>query len=334
MTTFLLPAVSSQIEHRLASAVRDGLASRPKRLPPWLFYDEAGSRLFDQITELPEYYLTRTERAILAAHAERMIARATEQTGNEPAGNHSIRLRITELGAGSADKTRLLLAAAVARQGTVIYEPVDVSPSALEAARQRIEQEIAGVTVAPRVMDYTHDFEAATTADRRLVLYIGSSIGNFDPQEAAELLGRVRAGLKPGDALLLGVDLVKEETALLAAYDDAVGVTAAFNLNLLARLNRELGADFNLESFQHRAVWNAVESRIEMHLASRIAQLVRLERLDFEVDFSAGETIHTENSYKYRPEQAETMLAAAGFRPVETWTDARQWFSVCLARAE
>ena len=129
-------------------------------------------------------------------------------------------------------------------------------------------------------------------------LYIGSSIGNFDPQEAAELLGRVRAGLKPGDALLLGVDLVKEETALLAAYDDAVGVTAAFNLNLLARLNRELGADFNLESFQHRAVWNAVESRIEMHLASRIAQLVRLERLDFEVDFSAGETIHTENSYR------------------------------------
>ena len=337
MTTFPLPAISSQIEHRLASAVRDGLTARPKRLPPWLFYDQAGSRLFDEITERPEYYLTRTERAILAAHGERIIALAAQPAADRPARNDPAHLRITELGAGSADKTRLLLAAAVARQGTVVYEPVDVSASALDAARERIEREIAGVVVTPRVMDYSHQFELAPTSDRRLVLYIGSSIGNFDPGQAAALLSGIRSGLKPGDGFLLGVDLVKDEPTLLAAYDDVAGVTADFNLNLLARLNRELGADFYLESFEHRPVWNAKESRIEMHLESRIAQRVWLNRLDLDglelaVDFAAGETIHTENSYKYRPGQAEAMLAAAGFAPVETWTDAQGWFSVCLGR--
>ena len=159
-------------------------------------------------------------------------------------------------------------------------------------------------------MDYTHEFEFAPAGDRRLVLYIGSSIGNFDPWQAAELLSGVRAGLKSGDGILLGVDLVKDESTLLAAYDDVAGVTAEFNLNLLARLNRELGADFDLESFEHRAMWNARESRIEMHLESRIAQQVWIEGLELTVDFAAGETIHTENSYKYRPEQAEAMLAA------------------------
>ncbi len=304
----------------------EGLAARPKRLPPWLFYDEAGSRLFEAITELPEYYLTRTERGILAAHAGEMIARAAE--------GH--RLRIAELGAGSADKTRLLLAAAVARQGTVLYEPVDVSASALEAARERIEREIAGVTVAPRVEDYTDALvlEPAGAGERRLVLYIGSSIGNFEPCEAERLLERVRAGLAPGDGLLLGVDLVKDEATLLAAYDDAAGVTAAFNLNLLARLNRELGAEFDLAEFEHRALWNGAESRIEMHLESRTAQRVRLAALDFEVEFRAAESIHTENSYKYRPGQPEVMLAAAGFAPVKSWTDARGWFAVCLGRVE
>jgi L-histidine Nalpha-methyltransferase len=334
MTTFPLPAVSSQIEHRFASAVRDGLSSHPKRLPPWLFYDEAGSRLFDEITERPEYYLTRTERGILAANAKQIVILAAQPVESSSAGNNSVRLRITELGAGSADKTRLLLAAAVARQGAVVYEPVDVSSSALETARERIEREIAGVGVSPRVMDYTHEFELAPTSDRRLVLYIGSSIGNFDPPEAAELLSGVRSGLKSGDRFLLGVDLVKDEPTLLAAYDDAAGVTADFNLNLLARLNRELGANFDPETFGHRAIWNAPESRIEMHLESRIAQQVLLNGLDLTVEFAAGETIHTENSYKYRPGHVETMLSAAGFAPVESWTDERQWFSVCLACAK
>jgi dimethylhistidine N-methyltransferase len=343
MTTLALPATTLQVDDRVASVVREGLSSRPKRLPPWLFYDEAGSRLFDEITERPEYYVTRTERAIFAAHAEAMIARAAELVSNDLALDKLVRLSIAELGAGSADKTRLLLAAAVARQGTVIYEPVDVSASALQAAKERIEREIAGVRVAPRVMDYTHGLklEHAGAGERRLVLYIGSSIGNFEPSEAARLLRMVRGGLSAGDGLLLGVDLVKDEATLLAAYDDFAGVTAAFNLNLLARLNRELGADFYLESFEHRAIWNGTESRIEMHLESRIAQTVRLGGLglglggmDFEVEFGEGESIHTENSYKYRPGQAEAMLAAAGFSAVETWTDERQWFSVCLAHAE
>ncbi|HEY1159969.1 MAG TPA: L-histidine N(alpha)-methyltransferase [Terracidiphilus sp.] len=335
MTTIALPAITAHIEERVASAAREGLGADRKRLPPWLFYDQAGSRLFEEITELPEYYLTRTERGILAAYAGEMVARAAEPGGDEPAGIKSVRLRIAELGAGSADKTRLLLKAAVERQGTVLYEPVDVSASALAAARERIEREIAGVTVATRVMDYTHGLELEPTGagERRLVLYIGSSIGNFEPREAVGLLERVRAGLRAGDGLLLGVDLVKDEATLLAAYDDSAGVTAAFNLNLLTRLNRELGADFDLESFEHRAVWNGSESRIEMHLESRIAQRVRLAGLDFEVDFGAGESIHTENSYKYAPGQAEAMLAGAGFVPVESWTDERGWFGVCLGRA-
>jgi dimethylhistidine N-methyltransferase len=327
MTTLALPLISSPVEERVASAVREGLAAQPKRLPPWLFYDEAGSRLFDEITARPEYYLTRTERAIFAAHAQKIVAKAS-------CGQ---RLRITELGAGSADKTRLLLAAVVARQGKVVYEPVDVSPSALDTARERIEREIPGVTVAPRVMDYTHGpelkLDSLGVGERRLVLYIGSSIGNFEPAEAAELLARVRAGLRPGDGLLLGVDLVKDEATLLAAYDDFAGVTADFNLNMLTRLNRELGADFYLESFAHRAVWNRAASRIEMHLESRLAQKVWLDGLNLELDFVEGETIHTESSYKYRPGQAEAMMTAAGFKSVESWTDERGWFGVCLARA-
>lgn len=320
----------------VASAALEGLCAPPRRLPPWLFYDETGSCLFDAITELDEYYLTRTERGILARHADEMIAAA--------AGGNA-RLRIAELGAGSAEKTRLLLHAAVERQGSVAYEPIDVSASALEGARERIEREITGVRVLPRVMDYTHGsalnlngtFNGPLNGhsnERRMVLYIGSSIGNFEPDEAALLLDRVRAGLAPGDTLLLGVDLVKDESVLLAAYDDAAGVTAAFNRNVLVRLNRELGADFDPGLFAHRALWNRAESRIEMHLESLIAQRVQLAALGAILDFDAGETIHTENSYKYTPGQAETLLSAAGFVPVERWTDPREWFAVFLARLE
>lgn len=323
MTTMALQVFSPEVEERIAFAVREGLGSVPKRLPPWLFYDAAGSRLFEEITERPEYYLTRTERSILAEHATAMMARAAQGK----------RLRVVELGAGSADKTRLLLGAAVARQGMVVYEPVDVSESALQIAKERIEREIAGVTVAPQVMDYTHGLELADTDERQLVLYIGSSIGNFEPWEAEHLLKMVRATLKPGDGLLLGTDLVKDESILLPAYDDAADVTAAFNLNLLERLNRELDANFDPESFEHRALWNRARSRIEMHLVSRIAQRVCFRGLDFEVCFSENETIHTENSYKYRPGQPEEMLAKAGFAHAGTWTDKCGWFAVCLGRA-
>jgi dimethylhistidine N-methyltransferase len=320
--TALLPTAGERISERVASAVREGFASHPKRLPPWLFYDEVGSRLFDEITETPEYYLTRTERGILAAHADAMIAHAT-------AGG---RLRIAELGAGSADKTRLLLSSAVARQGRVVYEPVDVSWTALAAAKERIEREIGAVSVTPQVMDYTDGLflEEPATDERRLVLYIGSSIGNFEPEDSADVLRRVRAGLRPGDGLLLGVDLVKDEAALISAYNDRAGVTAAFNGNMLMRLNRELGATFNAEGFLHVAEWNPDASRIEIYLESRVAQVVRIPALEMRVKFAAGERIHTENSYKYRPGQAERVLCNAGFNPVRCWSDVRGWFAVHL----
>jgi L-histidine Nalpha-methyltransferase len=294
-------------------------------LPSWLFYDPAGSRLFDEITRIPEYYVTRTERAIFAEHATEIVKLA--------AGEHA--LRLVELGAGSADKTRLLLSAAVERQDTVFYEPVDVSASALVEAQIRIEDEIPGVLVCPRVQDYTHDLELDSTlpSERRLVLYIGSSIGNFEPGESMLLLERVRAALDPGDCLLLGVDLAKDEMVLQAAYDDAAGVTAAFNRNVLMRLNRELDADFRPERFAHCAVWNAAESRMEMHLVSETKQTVWLPAIDLRVDFEAGESIHTENSYKYRRGDAEALVAKTGFAHETTWTDERGWFAVCLARA-
>lgn len=299
--------------------------SRPKWLPSWLFYDSAGSRLFDEITRVPEYYVTRTERAILAANVAEIVNRAASGRA----------LRVIELGAGSADKTRLLLSAAVERQDTVFYEPVDVSASALVEAQMRIEDEIPGVLVCPRVQDYTHDLELDATlpSERRLVLYIGSSIGNFEPGESLMLLERVRAALEPGDCLLLGVDLVKDPAVLRAAYDDEAGVTAAFNRNVLVRLNRELDADFDPQKFTHRALWNSVESRMEMHLVSETKQTVWLPAIDLRVNFEAGESIHTENSYKYRPGGAEALLKKAGFAHEATWTDENGWFLVCLARA-
>jgi dimethylhistidine N-methyltransferase len=325
MTTSSTSPASFPITDKIASSVYEGLLSKPKWLPSWLFYDSAGSRLFDQITHVPEYYLTRTERGILSARAGEIVAKA--------AGDYA--LRLVELGAGSADKTRLLLNAAAERQDTVFYEPVDVSASALVEAQIRIEDEIPGVLVCPRVQDYTHDLELDSTlpSERRLVLYIGSSIGNFEPGESMLLLERVRAALEPGDCMLLGVDLVKDEPVLLQAYDDAAGVTAAFNRNVLVRLNRELDADFDPASFAHRAIWNAEKSRMEMHLVSEKKQTVWLAGIDLRVSFEAGESIHTENSYKYRPGDAEAMLTKAGFAPEATWMDERGWFAVCLARA-
>jgi L-histidine N-alpha-methyltransferase len=321
--------VEYSVDEHLAAAVVEGLTNRPKRLPAWLFYDAAGSQLFEEITALPEYYLTRTEHAIFAEHGRDIIARAAGEA----------RLRIAELGAGSAEKTRLLLAAAVAAQQSVVYEPIDVSSSALDGARACIEREIPGVAVVPRVMDYTHGdgrrlhFAPTNANERRLVLYIGSSIGNFEPVDALRLLCRIRAALKPGDSFLLGVDLVKSENTLLDAYDDAAGVTAAFNRNVLVRLNRELDADFDLEAFAHCAKWNRAKSRIEMHLVSRMAQQVSIGALDLAVEFACGESIHTENSYKYRSGQAEALLSQTGFTPAATWNDPCGWFAVCLARA-
>jgi L-histidine N-alpha-methyltransferase len=327
-TSTICEEYGSQSGSLIGQIVSQGLAYSPKQLPPWLFYDEAGSFLFDQITELPEYYLTRIEREIFAADCSEMIALA--------AGDGQ--LRVIELGAGSADKTRLLLAAATEFQGRVCYQPVDVSGSALEVARLRLEREHPEVTVEPQVADYTRELRLAPCApgEKRLVLFIGSSIGNFLPEDALQLLNRLHAALEPGDGLLIGVDLAphadgKTEEALIAAYDDAQGVTASFNKNVLARLNRELGAEFDLETFQHRIRWNPEESRIEMHLESLREQTVRIPSLDLEIEFAEGETIHTENSYKYRLGEVEKLLGAAGFVNPQRWRDEDGWFAVYLA---
>ena len=321
----------TQTGTRIGEIVREGLSRLEKQLPPWLFYDEAGSILFEQITELPEYYLTRVERGIFLEDAAEMIALA--------AGDR--RLRLVELGAGSADKTRILLAAATEFQGTVCYQPVDVSATALEIAQVRLEREHPEVTVEPQVADFTQELRLTPCADdeKRLVMFIGSSIGNFLPEDALNLLSNLHAALKPGDALLLGVDVApspnpgsgKTVAELIAAYDDSQGVTAEFNKNMLVRLNREFGAEFDLENFQHRIRWNAEESRIEMHLESLADQTVRIPALDLAVEFAVGETIHTENSYKFRLGEMEEMLAAAGFEAPQRWRDENGWFAVYLA---
>ena len=317
---------TSEIAPSIAEIVCGGLSRTPKQLPPWLFYDEAGSLLFEEITALPEYYLTRTERGIFESHAAAMIAEAADGR----------RLRLLELGAGSADKTRLLLAAAVAHQKHICYQPIDVSATALDAARERLERELPPVAVEPLVADYTQGLllDPCDSGERRLALFIGSSIGNFDPEDALSLLVRLRDALEPGDGLLLGVDLApasngKTEAELIAAYDDSEGVTAQFNKNLLARLNRDLAADFDVEAFRHRIRWNRKQSRIEMHLESLREQTVRAMEREFH--FAEGETIHTENSYKYRAGEAEKLLRAAGFEPRRRWSDDSEWFAVLLA---
>ncbi|HUB19989.1 MAG TPA: L-histidine N(alpha)-methyltransferase [Acidobacteriaceae bacterium] len=318
-----LPCLPEAASTPLGAEVYRGLTALPKKLSPWLFYDQRGSELFEAITELPEYYLTRTERAIFAEHADAILAAA----GTQP-------LSMIELGAGTATKTGLLLAAAVRRQGRVDYHPVDISATALEEAERRIGREMPRVSCMPIVSDYTRDLaEMPQAAERRLVLYIGSSIGNFEPAEAAALLRRLRGQLAAGDLLLLGVDHVKDRATLLRAYNDAAGVTAEFNRNMLVRIRRELGAEIRPGLFRHRAVWNDRESRIEMHLESLVAQEAAIPALELTVNFRRGESIHTENSYKFSPQSAAELLGRASFTVRKEWTDARQWFGVYLAEA-
>jgi L-histidine N-alpha-methyltransferase len=341
LSTFAIapePALIS-VNEAVAREARAGLSATPKTLSPWLFYDEAGSHLFEQITELPEYYPTRTERAIFAANAEEILREAASQDGPHPAG----KLTLIELGAGTATKTGILLAAAVRQQGSVVYQPVDVSETALAEAEENILTNVPGVTVRCQVADYTREALPLNRLPntRTLALYIGSSIGNFMPEDAREVLRNLRAQLLPGDTLLLGTDLGpgehKTEATLLAAYDDAAGTTAAFNLNVLTRLNRDLGANFNTENFRHKVLWNPVESRIEMHLESLMAQRVRIPAFGsgaaFTVNFATGETIHTENSYKFTTAAVESLLVSASFKVKRSWQDPQDLFAVTLATA-
>ena len=314
-----------------------GLTANPRTLAPWLFYDEQGSQLFEQITELPEYYLTRTERAIFTANASEILAAASNHAAGSNASKPSARLTLLELGAGSATKTGILLQAAVARQGSVLYQPIDVSSTALDEAATSIATHIPGVLVEPQVANYlTEPFTLTRLpGERALALYIGSSIGNFSPQQATAILRNLRDHLEPGDSLLLGTDLApsaqKSVATLEAAYDDATGITAAFNKNILTRLNRELDADFNLDRFAHCARWNAIESRIEMHLESLVPQTAHIEGQPFH--FNQGETIHTENSYKFSDAALSTLFTSASFKPQHTWHDPARSFAVTLAEA-
>jgi dimethylhistidine N-methyltransferase len=306
----------------IAEDVRLGLTASPKRLPPRLFYDARGSELFEEITRLPEYYLTRTERSILERNAADIVSAA------------GANVKLVELGAGSASKTCILIAALLRRQMRLEYFPLDVSPAALEEAQRQLRREFKNLFVRPLVSDYTADISVIRgISGRKLVLYIGSSIGNFEPDEAESLLHQLRRSLAVGDALLLGTDMRKSESVLLAAYDDAQGVTAAFNRNVLARINRELGGAFNLDLFRHVAVWNPEQSRIEMHLESRCAQTAAIKALGVTLRFAPGERIHTENSYKYTPGMIASLLEAGGFTLEHTWSDERGWFTVHLARA-
>ncbi len=305
----------------IASDVLSGLAACPKRLPPKLFYDARGSELFEQITGLPEYYVTRTEQEILRRHSGEMLTAAGSG------------LTLVELGAGSATKTGLLIEALLRRQLTAEYVPIDVSRSALVAAARRLRWQFPRVHVRPHVTDFTAEFPPLRALHgRKLVLFIGSSIGNFEPPQALDLLRRLRAQLELGDALLLGTDLVKAPEVLVPAYDDSQGVTAAFNRNMLVRINRELDADFDPARFRHVALWNADESRMEMHLESTRQQRVSIRALGMVLDFAPRERIHTEDSYKYTLEGTRRLLCAAGFCPERVWMDERQWFAVHLAR--
>ncbi len=304
----------------LAPEVREGLTRSPKSLPPKLFYDAEGSALFEEITRLPEYYLTRTERVILEANADAICRRAGEN------------LSLVELGAGSADKTQVLIGALLRRQLRVQYAPLDISPAALQQAQKSLAARFDGrLAVHPIVADFADLNLIRAMPEPRLVLYIGSSLGNLDSGEAVSLLRRIRSVLGGRDHLLLGTDLVKSPSVLLPAYDDAAGVTARFNKNILARINRELGGRFDLDAFRHLALWNAPQSRVEIYLESCREQIVWIDALRLAVHFSAGERLHTENSHKYTIPGMQALLAATGFRPECAWTDRDLLYAVHLA---
>jgi L-histidine N-alpha-methyltransferase len=308
----------------LIDEVWRGLPKRPRSLVPWMLYDAEGSRLFECITTLPEYYPTRTERDILANYAPAIIA-ATGSDSSRP-------LRLLELGAGTAAKTGILLRAATRLRDEVIYIPVDVSSDALDEACDSIGFLLPNVKLQPMVANYvTHPPKLERFNGTTLAMYIGTSIGNFSPKEARTILRNLRSELRTGDALLLGTDMVKDEATLVRAYDDREGVTAAFNLNVLHRLNRELGANFDTRCFRHRARWNRLESRMEMHLESTRDQCVNIPAAQLSVEFAAFETIHTESSYKFTRKTLGALLDDSGFTIEETWTDPRQWYSLTLA---
>jgi L-histidine N-alpha-methyltransferase len=305
-----------------ADEVSELLGQRPRRLPAHALYDALGSALFDAICHLPWYPITRAETALLRMHRRSIL----EAAGRRP--------RIAELGPGNGEKLATLMQGSGSRREPYDVHLVDVSATALDAATGRLRR-LPGVAVHTHVARYEVGLRDVTRSRVRgetlLVAFLGSNIGNFDPPEAASLLHDIRAAMQRGDTLLIGTDLIKPPEQLQAAYDDPLGVTAAFNCNLLVRLNRELGADFQLDRFAHDARWNATASRMEMHLVSLALQRVHIPGADLVIDFQAGETIWTESSYKYEPASVVETLGRAGFSPVASWHDDAAGFLLTLA---
>ncbi|MFD8020367.1 L-histidine N(alpha)-methyltransferase [Streptomyces lavendulae] len=305
-------------ETALRTDVLSGLTRFPKELPPKWFYDARGSELFEEITRLPEYYPTRAEREILLERAQEIASVSGART-------------LVELGSGSSEKTRHLIEAMPALE---TYVPVDVSESALTGAAESLLAEHPRLRVHALLADFTRPLRLPESAGPRLVVFLGGTIGNLLPPERAVFLASVRAMLSPGDALLMGTDLVKDEAVLVAAYDDALGVTAEFNKNVLAVIDRELGADFHTADFAHVAVWNREHEWIEMRLRAREAVTVKVRALDLVVPFEAGEEILTEISAKFRQEGVRKELAEAGLELTQWWTDSEGRFALSLSVAD
>ena len=306
---------------RLAADARRGLTSDPRVMPPKYFYDERGSRLFEAITRLPEYYQTRTERRILESVAGKVVRELSPGV-------------LVEFGSGAADKTRVLLNA-MRESGTLEgYAPLDVSMDASRRAADSLTREYPSLCVEGVIGDFERPHDLPFPGRRRLLVFLGSTIGNFERDASAEFLISVAREMAPSDGFLIGFDLVKDPVILERAYNDTAGVTAEFNRNLLQVMNRELGADFDPNVFRHRAFYDAEQSRIEMQLVSEVAHSVRLPAIDLVIEFDTGESIRTELSHKYDRTSVEALLWRSGLRLADWFTDEREWFALALARRQ
>ena len=313
-----------EVASRVSRAVREGLLQRRKSLPPWLFYDAEGSRLYECITQLPEYYLTRTERQILEDHADSIV---------EHAAAGAALLYPLEFGAGTATKSELLVAAIARRQLAVECYLCDVSPEPLQIAADRITHRLAHVRVHTVLGHHESGLEALGALPvRQVAMFLGSSIGNHEGRAAVDFLASIARALRPGGVLILGTASFTSVDRLVPAYDDAAGVTAAFNRNVLARINRELGGRFVLDRFKHVALWNQHASQIEMHLESAVDQIVPIDGLGIDVRFARGERIHTESSVKYTLAMVQQMCQLAGFHLERTYEDSSKLFAVHVLR--
>lgn len=316
LEVYLTPAESVDA---LRAEAREGLSATPKWLSPKWFYDARGSELFEEITALPEYYPTRTERGLLTQYADEIAALTEPEI-------------LIELGSGSSEKTRLLLDSMTARGTLRTYVPQDVSVTALEGAAQQVGAEFPGIDVLGVVSDFTGSLHHLPGGGRRAVAFLGGTLGNLVPAERAEFLSGIAAVLAPGENLILGVGLVIDPAVLVPAYDDAAGVTAQFNLNVLAVLNKQLGANFPLEDFRHVALWDAENQWIEMRLEALRELSVHIDDLDLEITFAAGEQLRTEISAKFTEDGIAAELASAGFGVRKVWTDQDQRFALLCAQ--